>query len=169
MRSSIIICSIVFTLLGFACNGPKKPKPDTSLPPKYAVTSEPQFKYQGDLSFISEKGDFLKTIKVEIADTDATREKGLMYRHSMKEDNGMLFIFDEERRQAFWMKNTHIPLDIIFVNANFEIVHIAYNTTPYSLDQIPSFEYAQYVVEVNAGFCKKYDVKVDGKIAYSRK
>jgi len=164
---SILIILIITGLL--ACNSSKKSKPDPNKPPKYAITAEPIFQHQGNLWFLDEKGGTLQTIKIEIADTDAKREKGLMFRKSMGSDQGMLFVFTEERRQSFWMKNTHIPLDIIFVNANKQIVHVAENTEPYSLKGIPSFEYAQFVVEVNAGYCKRYGVRVGGEINYKVK
>jgi uncharacterized protein len=160
-----ILTIILFTTL-LSCNSSKKTKPDPNLPPKYAVTSEPKFQHQGNLWFLNEKGDTLQAIKIEIADTEAKLEKGLMYRKSMKMDQGMLFIFDEERRLSFWMKNTHIPLDIIFINANKQIVHFAENTEPYSLRSIPSFEYAQYVVEVNAGYCKEYKIQTGNYISF---
>jgi len=166
MKSNIFILVIIIFSTLLSCNSSKKPKPDPNLPPKYAITAEPKFQHQGNLWFFNEKGDTLQKIKIEIADTDAKREKGLMYRKSMQMNQGMLFIFDEERRQSFWMKNTHIPLDIIFVNANKQIVHIAEKTEPYSLKSIPSFEYAQYVVEVNAGYCKQYNIKTGNFISF---
>lgn len=158
-----ILCFLPFLI---ACQKSSKPKANPNIPPKY-VESEPVFKKQGELSFIY-KTDTLSTINIEIADTPKKTAKGLMHRKHMEENNGMLFIFDTERRQSFWMKNTHISLDIIFVNANKEIVFIAPETTPYSTKQIPSFEYAQYVVEVNAGYCKKFGIKVGDVINFVR-
>jgi uncharacterized membrane protein (UPF0127 family) len=92
-----------------------------------------------------------------------------MYRKEMAQNRGMLFIFPDEQRRSFWMKNTEIPLDIIFVNADSMIIHVSKNNRPYSLKSIPSFEYAQYVVEVNAGFCKKYSIKTGGYIKIKHK
>ena len=157
----------LYLLVGVtSCTQTKKPKPNPNLPPKYAVSHEPVFKYQGNLWFLNAKSDTVNRIKIEIANTGAKREKGLMHRKSMKNNHGMLFIFPDERRQSFWMKDTHIPLDIIFVNNENEIVHIAENTKPYSLKSIPSFEYAIYVVEVNAGYCKKHGIKVSNYITF---
>lgn len=159
---------IVLLLLGFifSCKTEKRKKPDPNIAPKYAIT-EPQFKYQGDLYFISDS-DTLSNIAIEIADTYKAREQGLMHRKSMKKNHGMLFIFDREERQSFWMKNTHIPLDLIFVNNEMRVVHIAKNAQPYSLKQIPSFEYARYVVEVNAGYCNEFGIKVGSYISFKR-
>jgi uncharacterized membrane protein (UPF0127 family) len=162
MKNILYIFALVVLV---SCSSNKKPKPNPNLPPKYAISTEPQFKYEGNLWFLAAT-DTVQSIKIEIANTDARREQGLMHRKSMEKDQGMLFIFDDERRQSFWMKNTHISLDIVFVNSQMEIVHIAENTEPYSLKSIPSFEYAQYVVEVNAGFCRKFGVKVGQNIGF---
>lgn len=91
-------------------------------------------------------------VNIEIADNDAERQMGLMNRSFMNNSQAMLFIFDVEEPQAFWMKNTIIPLDIIYVNSNKEIVSIAANTEPYSEKSLPSGRPAIYVVEVNGGF-----------------
>ena len=71
----------------------------------------------------------------------------------------MLFIFSIEETQAFYMKNTIMPLDIIFITAKKEIVKIYKNTTPYSEKDLPSLQPILYVVEVKAGFCDKYNIK----------
>lgn len=149
----------VFPLILLGCHSDKKTKPNTSIPPKYAITSEPVFSTEGTLVFIGQQNDSITTIDIELAATPQDREMGLMYRRKMDGNQGMFFVFDTEERQSFWMKNTHIPLDIIFVSQTMRVVHIAENCIPYSLDQIPSFEYAKYVVEVNAGFSKKFGLK----------
>jgi uncharacterized membrane protein (UPF0127 family) len=88
------------------------------------------------LEIVSKTG--VHVFAVEIADTPATREKGLMFRKSLPEGQGMLFDFQRERDVAFWMKNTYIPLDIIFISEAKTIVSIAKNTTPLSEALIPS-------------------------------
>jgi uncharacterized membrane protein (UPF0127 family) len=86
----------------------------------------------------------------------------------MKDDQGMLFIFPYETEQSFWMKNTVLSLDIIFVNANFEIVKIHHNTTPFSEQSYSSEKPAQYVVEVNAGYSNKLGLTEGDKIFFRR-
>lgn len=106
------------------------------------------------------------TISVEIADTFEKRMTGLMYREKLGELNGMLFIFQDERPRSFWMKNTLIPLDIIFINSEFEIVKIQ-QTTPCKQDPCPSYlseKPAKYVVEVNMGFSEEHKVEEGMKI-----
>ncbi len=91
-----------------------------------------------------------------------------MYRTKMLEMRGMLFIFEYEKKQSFWMRNTFIPLDIIFVNKNYEIVKIHKNTQPFADTSYPSEAPAIYVVEVNGGFTDKYSVKEGDKIVWRK-
>ncbi|MDO8462530.1 MAG: DUF192 domain-containing protein [Deltaproteobacteria bacterium] len=88
---------------------------------------------------------------VEVADTPQLHAKGLMFRKSLAADAGMIFIFDEETGSSFWMKNTPISLDIIFIGKDLKIIGIAKNTTPYS--EVPIFSALpyRYVLELNAG------------------
>jgi uncharacterized membrane protein (UPF0127 family) len=167
IKQNIVFIYIFFILTFFlACQRAKKPNPNPSIPPKFALQKEPVFNKQGVLYFTNKHTDTITNIEIEIADTPKKRETGLMHRHKMGTNQGMLFIFDKEERQSFWMKNTHIPLDIIFVNQEKTIVHIAENCQPYSLKSIPSFEYAKYVVEVNAGFANKYDLRIGDSINF---
>ena len=131
-------------------------------------TNEPQFVKDGELNFIKKNNHGAnKQIDIEVASTEETREQGLMWRKQMAESNGMLFIFEHEKPLSFWMKNTYIPLDIIYVNRQHEIVTIQYNATPFSEVSIPSNLPSQYVVEVNAGFCTKYNVEAGDRIDFT--
>ena len=125
-----------------------------------------KFEKDGELTFTTKSGDYITQIDIEIADTNPKRMQGLMFRESMKENRGMLFIFPTEEFQSFWMKNTVIPLDMIFVNAKREIVNIHKNTTPYSEQTYPSTSPSKYVVEVNAGFTDNYNIKPGDKIVW---
>jgi hypothetical protein len=97
--------------------------------------------------------------KVEVVDTPALRSKGLMYRKEMPLNHGMLFIWDKDTRGGFWMKNTYIPLDIIFIDKNYQIIHIAKNTKPLSEKLISPMKSYRYVLEINAGLSEKYKIK----------
>ncbi len=100
-------------------------------------------------------------VRVEIADDDAERARGLMYRTALAEDRGMLFIFDEEQPLSFWMKNTLIPLSIAFMDSEGRIVDIQ-DMKPLD-DDPPSYvsaEPARYALEVNQGFFEERGVKV---------
>lgn len=98
----------------------------------------------------------ISSIQAEIASTPSARALGLMYRKKMAETEGMLFIFPDEQIRSFWMKNTYISLDIIYLNANFEIISIVDNATPFSESPLSSNQPAQYVIEINAGLAKKW-------------
>ena len=88
---------------------------------------------------------------VEMATTEAQREQGLMYRRSMPADHGMLFVFDPPQPVAFWMHNTYLSLDIIFIGQDGRILNIADHATPFSDANIPSEGAARGVLELNAG------------------
>jgi len=129
----------------------------------------PQFVKEGELSIISGTGDTIRTIDIEIADIESERTIGLMHRRSMPDTQGMLFIFDEEEQRSFWMRNTLIGLDIIYIRANGEIESIAKYTVPMSERSVPSKGPATYVLEVIEGFCDRYNVKEGDKVVFSRK
>lgn len=101
---------------------------------------------------------------VEIADTDARRERGLMFRDHLPADAGMLFLFDEEEPRAFWMKNCRIALDILYFDAGLRLVGQALEVPPCSLGNncpaYPSGAPARYVLEVNPGTARKLGVQL---------
>jgi uncharacterized membrane protein (UPF0127 family) len=101
-----------------------------------------------------------KKITIEIADSPEERQQGLSDRIALTEDTGMLFVFETSDFQHFWMKDTLIPLDILWINANKEIVHIEKNVTPDTFPQtFTSTLPARYVLEVNSGFSKKHKIQ----------
>ncbi len=118
-----------------------------------------QFKKQGEVFFQDSSKNLLKEIDVEIAESEETRHLGLMFRENMQENQGMLFLFPNEEYQSFYMKNTIIPLDIIFINSKKQIVKIHKKTEPYSEKSLPSNKPSRYVVEVNGGFTEKFNIK----------
>ena len=103
---------------------------------------------------------------VEIADTDASREKGLMFRKSLPEGQGMLFDFHEEQPVGFWMQNTYIPLDMIFIRGDGSILRIAENTEPLSTRIIPSGGPVRAVLELIGGSARKFGIAPGDKVAF---
>jgi uncharacterized protein len=101
------------------------------------------------LTMTTEKGAF--AYKVEMANDDASREKGLMFRKAMPKDHGMLFDFGKDQVAYMWMKNTFIPLDMVFIRADGEVASIAKNAQPQSLSIISSGVRVRAVLELNAG------------------
>lgn len=111
-----------------------------------------------------------QTLRVEIADTEPARAKGLMFREKLDSDGGMLFVFDFPAPHSFWMGNTKIPLDIIWVGENMEVVDINSNTPPCSEAnpvRCPTYKPekpALYVVETNGGWTEEKGIKVGDKV-----
>jgi uncharacterized membrane protein (UPF0127 family) len=104
---------------------------------------------------------------VELAETSDKQALGLMFRDSMEEDHGMLFIFPNEARRSFWMKNCRFPLDIFYFNAGLELVSVSENTPPCRTSRCPSYPSAgpaMYVLELNAGKAAELQVKPGDKL-----
>ena len=103
---------------------------------------------------------------VEMAETDEERARGLMFRKEMPEGKGMLFDFKAEQPVAFWMKNTYVSLDMIFIKADGRILSIAENTEPLSERGVPSGGPVRGVLEVVAGTAKKLGIKPGDRVAH---
>jgi len=157
---SLIIVAILIALVWF-----RQAKDDQNEKDKLTV---PKKINQGEVTFVSGEGQRKASILVEIADDDYTRAYGLMFRQNLPENQGMLFIFEEDDYQSFWMKNTPIPLDMIFANSQNEIVHIEKYAEPYSLRSYPSRKPAMYVIEVVAGFTDRYEIEAGDRITWRR-
>lgn len=104
-------------------------------------------------------------ITVEIADTQETQEKGLMWRESMAEDHGMLFVYDRDSKKSFWMKNTKIPLSIAYIAADGTIREI-YDMEPLSTRIVDSRYSVRYALEVNQGAFERHGIKTGDKIEF---
>jgi hypothetical protein len=102
---------------------------------------------------------------VELVDNDADREKGLMFRKELPEGRGMLFDFHAEAPVSFWMENTYIPLDMIFIRGDGSILRIAENATPLSTKIIPSGGPVRAVLEVIGGTARKMGIAPGDKVA----
>ncbi len=102
---------------------------------------------------------------VEIADNDAERAKGLMYRRELPEGQGMLFDFHREQEVSFWMQNTYIPLDMVFIRSDGRILRIAENTEPLSTRLIPSGGPVRAVLEVIGGTTRKLGIAPGDRVA----
>ena len=103
---------------------------------------------------------------VELADNDAERAKGLMYRKELPEGRGMLFDFERDQDVSFWMKNTYIPLDMIFIRGDGRILRIAENTEPLSTKLVPSGGPVRAVLEVIGGTAAKLGIAPGDKVAH---
>jgi uncharacterized membrane protein (UPF0127 family) len=117
------------------------------------------------LTIATEAGATLFT--VEIADTEALRERGLMFRQRLPEDRGMLFDYGQPQPVAMWMKNTYVPLDMVFIRADGTVAYVAENTVPQSLDAIGVQEPVRGVLEIAAGSAKRIGLRA-GDTVYHR-
>jgi len=125
------------------------------------------FREDGSLT-ISRDGEVLRTFAIEIAEDDSSRNRGLMQRDGLPDDSGMLFLFDSETEQGFWMANTRIALDLIFIRSNGEIQSISKYIQPMRTETIPSNGPAQYVFEVEAGVSDSIGLIEGDVVAWER-
>jgi uncharacterized membrane protein (UPF0127 family) len=107
------------------------------------------------------------TVKVELAETPDARELGLMYRTHLDDNAGMLFIFPSAGTEQFWMKNTVIPLDMLFADSEGKVLGIVANAQPYSEALLGGFAGTQYVLEVNGGFAAAHHIAVGDRLKFS--
>ncbi|MBD3226466.1 MAG: DUF192 domain-containing protein [Caldithrix sp.] len=165
-KTAIAIKAIVIFAFLMGCNQNNHTKSQSAqtdnIPPPSDDLS------QGSLTFFNADSQSIISIVIEIADDEYSRAQGLMFRKNLPETQGMLFIFEQERRQHFWMKNTSVSLDMIFLNSRNKIVHIEKYTEPYSKRTYPSVKPAKYVVEVVAGFTDRYDIKAGQQVQWKR-
>jgi len=116
-------------------------------------------------SYGAAKKIYIKTKKgavpfiVEVVKTPDKLASGLMFRESLPENRGMLFDFGKEKVRQMWMKNTLLPLDMIFIKRSGRIVKISENTEPKSLDLISSEDPVRFVLEINGGLCQRLGIK----------
>ena len=103
---------------------------------------------------------------VEIADTPSKREMGLQYRRDLAADRGMIFLFPAQSQQSFWMKNTPLPLDMIFINRERKIAGIVEQTVPFSLDSRSVGAPSQFVLEINGGLSKRHGIKAGDSVRF---
>ena len=124
------------------------------------------FKKEGELTIIKATDSTKINLDIEIADTEFDTQTGLMYRESMEKNQAMLFVFDDASERYFYMKNTKIPLDLIYIDANKTVVSFQKNAKPFDESSLPSNAPAKYVLEVNAGLVDAWGLSVGDKIEY---
>ncbi len=164
-RKMLVILFIVAVIIALVYWLRDKPISETYIPED--TVEEPKFVKEGELAFLEKNStDTLAHIAIEVADDNEQRSQGLMYRSRMEETTGMLFIFEQARAQNFWMKNTKIPLDIMYVDQDSVIFMIYKSVMPYSEKSIPSINEALYVVEVNGGFSNRHKIQQGDKIVF---
>lgn len=160
MRKGILFLLVLCISLGFyGCRSKPEEKPVETIPGT-------EFRKDATLTITSPTGDIKAVYEIEIAATKTACTQGLMYRESMAENRGMLFDPRSPAETPFWMKNTYIPLDIIFLDKDKKIMQITENNTPFSEDMIATRESYRYVLELNAGQAAKHNLKIGDQIQW---
>jgi uncharacterized membrane protein (UPF0127 family) len=154
----IIITGVIFGIF-FSCADEAK---NTSI-----KTDEIHFTKEGEL-FLLRGEDTLQKLDIELAETSYELQTGLMYRKSMEPNQGMLFVYPEEGMHSFYMKNTYIPLDLIFFGKDSSAVSFQENATPLDETSLPSKVPAQFILEVNAGKIKQWNLAEGDKMLITR-
>ncbi|MEP2937760.1 MAG: DUF192 domain-containing protein [Gilvibacter sp.] len=132
---------------------------------EFAPTSV-EFTKEATLTLYKQDTIVHKVLDIEIADDEYSRQTGLMSRDSMADNQGMLFIMDDERPQAFYMKNTRISLDIIYLDSDKRIVSFQENAKPMDKTSLPSGVPAKYVLEINGGLARTWDLQIGDSISW---
>lgn len=162
-----VVLGIVLGLVAIATIVPYFVEKEQVVQPVESVQeTEVPFEHEGNLSVIAPDGTLKTTFEIEFAQGEYETSLGLMYRKTMEANRGMLFIFSEEEERSFWMKNTYIPLDIVYINAQKQIVSIFKNAKPLDESSCPSNAPAMYALELNAGTCEKLGIQVGDTINY---
>ncbi|SKB58964.1 hypothetical protein SAMN05660776_1944 [Salegentibacter holothuriorum] len=161
IRKSIIFAAVLTASLLFSCK-------DDNTTETTIETEEITFTKEGEATLLKPNGDTIKQIDIEIADNSYERETGLMYRESMEDEQGMLFIYNNEAPRAFYMKNTYIALDIIYFASDSTAVSFQKNAQPQDETSLPSGEPAQFILEINAGLADDWNIEVGDKIDFER-
>lgn len=161
MRNSFIFLGTILSLLLIltACGSEKS---ESEIP----QTTGRQLDLTEEIIFLNNAGEEIATIEAALADDQNERNQGLMDVTDLPRNAGMLFVFEEEDELSFYMANTPLPLDIMYVNSDSVIVRIYHNTTPFDDSQLPSGQPAQYVVETNGGFAVANDIQEGMKVRF---
>ena len=141
--------------------------PDAEQPAQVSLEDDIPFRLDGHLQIIQE-GNILTELEIEIAETDSARTRGMMQRTHLPDTRGMLFLFDSEEDRFFWMANTPLSLDLIFISADSTIIHMAKYMRPLSPQDVPSNGPAQYVLEVIAGYSDTIGVVEGDRVSWRR-
>lgn len=130
-------------------------------------TDEIPFTKEGELYLLKEQ-DTLQKLDIELAESSYETQTGLMYRKTMEPNQGMLFVYSEESIHSFYMKNTYIPLDLIFFGKDSSIVSFQKNAKPLDESSLPSKVPAQFILEVNAGKAEEWKLTEGDKMSFNR-
>lgn len=150
---------VVF-IVGLSCKNTTEP---------ISITNDFSFSKEGDLTISKTTSDATSIpLAIEIAETEYETQTGLMHRSSMQDNQGMLFLFPKTQVRSFYMKNTQLALDIIFIDENWKIASFQENAKPFDESSLSSQVPIRYVLEVNAGLANTWNLQIGDSISYTR-
>ncbi|MEE2771932.1 MAG: DUF192 domain-containing protein [Bacteroidota bacterium] len=159
IRKSLSVLALTFLIGMNSCENTDKDS--------HTVTTEPiTFSKEGSLYLIRKEGDTLPKLAIEFAETDYEHQTGLMYRKSMEKLQGMLFVYEDSRPRNFYMKNTYIPLDILYFGEDSTLVSIQKDAKPLDETSLPSEGPAQFILEINAGLSEEWELDQGDRIYF---
>ncbi len=159
-KYAILASAVAITFV--ACKENKTPKVKV----KHNSTYEPKFRKDADGWLLNTNGDTLMVMEVEFAKTTDQIQFGMMYRKSMANNMGMLFFMPRLEQQSFWMRNTYVSLDIVYLDENRQVVSIQKYAEPLSDKSLPSEGPAQYVYEIKGGISDKIGLKKGDRLVW---
>jgi len=163
MKTTAFKALLILFLIGcsnFACKEESK---------KVISTKTIEFSKEGNLSIFKKSTDsIIAKIDIEIAETDYETQTGLMYRKGMDTNQGMLFIFPSSAMHSFYMKNTEFSLDLLYINENNVIASMQENAEPFNESGLSSKVPVKYVLEINGGLAKEWNLQVGDSISFKR-
>jgi uncharacterized membrane protein (UPF0127 family) len=133
-------------------------QPSTAAVAEAAPAAEAEQPAPGPTVVLEPPGRDAVIVRAEVARTPAQTQRGLMHRRQLDDDAGMLFLFRRPRQQSFWMRNTYIPLDMIFITSELRVLGVVENAAPETDDPREVEGMSQYVLEVNAGFARRHGI-----------
>ncbi len=161
IRMITIVFALCLMFMLSACPASKaKPEAPIGAPILY------EFRHDGNLEIL-ESGKSKASFDIEIVISYMDRAQGLMFRETMEDNQGMLFIFEDSDYHSFWMKNTYLPLDMLFISEDLEVVDILKNAIPFSEEMLIPEHRARYVLEVKGGISDQMNIKIGDSIKWN--
>ncbi len=166
-RTPALVLLLLSVLVGCSATsgGAAQAVPSTSGPERSAAPLVASAKHSPEV-VLSPAGQEPTHVRVEVVSRDADRERGLMFRKQLDQDAGMLFLFERPQQLTFWMHNTYLPLDMIFITSDMSVLGVVENATPETDAPRRVTGDSQYVLEVNAGFCRRHGIEQGARVSF---
>ena len=169
-RTILVLFILMFSIMGCVKEDSAKPdaKAGNNADSDNGAIQGTEFRKDGELFIHASDGKLKAGFEIEVASSEQASLQGLMYRESMDVSQAMFFDPRGLANTPFWMKNTYIPLDIIFIDADEKIMHIVENTRPFSEERVYSNGIYRYVLEINAGLSEEYGLRIGDRIKWTK-